>query len=69
MVGTVTYNTLVKVRIDASFVLWAVIFDPSNNDVCAIRELNWEMHVDSSVNAPPQKVSPPGAATAPTMDR
>ncbi|MGA2987544.1 MAG: carboxypeptidase-like regulatory domain-containing protein [Terriglobia bacterium] len=65
-VGTVTY-TLTSTKIDLDFLVWAVIFNKSTNQFCAVRERSWNLHADSAA-AGDQKAKTDAADRAPTTD-
>ena len=65
VVGTVKYP-FKSTHIGNHFVVWAVAFDTATNDVCLLRERNWDMDVDS-VAVPPQPPTAAAADTAPTI--
>ena len=66
-VGTVTYGNRVKVILNKNFRTWTVVFDTITNDICALRERTWNLHVDSSIAAG-QRAAAAAADTAPTVD-
>ena len=64
--GTVSY-TLTSTKIDLDFLVWAVIFNTSTKQFCAVRERSWHLHADSSA-AGPQKATTDPSDRAPTTD-
>lgn len=66
VVGTITYQRLVKGTVDDSFVIWTVVFNVTSNEICAIRERIWHLKIDSSKTGI-QKAAPAND-TDPTMD-
>jgi hypothetical protein len=63
-IGTVTY-TFVSTTVDTDFVIWSVIFNTTNNELCVRRERTWSIHADSA-SATPQRATTPATDSAPT---
>jgi len=65
-VATVTY-TLVSTTIDNDFITWAALFDTVTNEVCALRERTWAVHVNSAAHGA-QKASAGAKDSDPSRD-
>ncbi len=65
VVGNVTYPFR-STHIGNHFVVWAVAFDTTSNDVCLLRERTWDMDVDSAAR-PAQRPTAAAADSAPTI--
>jgi hypothetical protein len=65
VVGNATYPFR-STHIGNHFVVWAVAFDTTSNDVCLLRERTWDMDVDSAA-VPPQRPTAAAADSAPSI--